>query len=312
MIRISLVIPFYNSESTLPPLLESMRHQTIAPHEYEIIMVDDGSTDRSAQLVTANPQIILLTQTNSGPGAARNLGTSRAQGRVIAYTDSDCVLPPTFLQDHIELHEREPTIAGLCGSVAPAQRLPYGSPVLADHLCSWFNAHGHQKQRAPEYLWGANMSVKRCVHEAGVRWSESRVTGEDVDFSHQLSKLGLRLYFEPKLMVRHYDRTTLRGYLRHQYNWGFHAPFIRGRTKSLAYSRLFPASVRLARIFSPAILVGYTALVARAWWRHRPLGLLSSLPLIVLGKVAYASGAIAGTKALAHGSFPVLADRRAG
>ena len=310
MVRISLVIPVYNAEETLPALLQSISEQTLAAELFEVIVVDDGSTDRSATLVRACPDILLLSQENRGPGAARNLGTRHARGAIIAYTDADCILPASFLSEHLRLHEECEEIDGLHGGIAAANALPYGSWVLADHLCNWFWDHNASPEHEAEYMPSANMSLKRRVLEAGVCWSEKRITGEDVDLSLQMRSRGMRIRFFPGAYLYHVDRASLRQFLRHQYNWGFHAPFVRGKQEEAAYSFLFPASVWKAWFFCPLIIIGYTVLVVRGWWRHRPLGLLSVLPLIVLGKIWYARGVLDGTSALLAGQDGIIADRR--
>jgi len=158
VIRLSLIVPVYNAEETLPDLLKSIDEQTLIPDDFEAILVDDGATDRSADLVRQYPGMILLSQENRGPGAARNLGTRRSQGAVIVYADADCVLPPTFLADHLCVHEEHTEIDGVHGGVAPANTLRYGSSVLADHLCSWFWDHVGSREQEAEYM----ASVTTC------------------------------------------------------------------------------------------------------------------------------------------------------
>jgi len=134
--------------------------------------------------------------------------------------------------------------------------------------------------------------------------------GEDVDLSQQMRARGMRIRFFPRPHLCHVDRASFRQFLQHQYNWGFHAPFIRGRQKNAAYSFLFPSKLWKARFCSPMIIMGYTMLVVYGWWRHRPFGLLSVLPLIVLGKIWYARGVLDGTKTLSSGLDGIIADRR--
>lgn len=311
MIRISVVIPSYNAASTLSRTLESLDTQTLERDDYEVFIVDDGSTDGSEELVGAYPHFHLISQQNSGPGAARNNGTRRASGEIIAFTDADCVLPPDWLERNLLLHEQHPEIDAMCGSVRPATPLPYGSSILADHLCSWFNAHDRLPERTPEHIPSAMLSVKRRVFDAGIEWSEQRTTGEDLEISRQMAQRGMKLRCFPSLAIRHIDRPGFRGFLRHQYNWGFHAPFIRGRRADTAYSFLFPASMVGAWFCAPSIVAGYTLLTIKSWWRVRPVGLLSALPLIVLGKLSYARGVLHGTRALIAGTKGFIADRKA-
>ena len=310
MTRISVIVAAYQAAETLPALLDSLAGQSLPADEFEAIVVDDGSTDGSRDIIARYPGVRLLTQTNRGPGAARNLATQAATGDIIAYTDADVVLPPHWLATHLRLHEEHPKIDAMLGSVRPGTRVPFGSSVLADHLCSWFNAHPGLPERVPDYLPSVNISVKRRVIDAGVAWSEKRITGEDVDFSRQMTSRGMKLHFFPENWLCHTDRQTLPGFLRHQYNWGFHAPFIRGRNKGAKYGFLFPPSTAGVLLRGPLIVGGYTLLTLLAWWRSRPIGLLSAIPLILMGKVWYFRGVLAGTRALLGATEPRVADRR--
>lgn len=105
-LRISAVIPCYNGAAFLEEALRSVLAQTRAPDE--ILVVDDGSTDDSASIARrAGATCITLAQ-NSGPGAARNHGISRASGDLIAFLDADDFWMPTHLADVASLLERYP------------------------------------------------------------------------------------------------------------------------------------------------------------------------------------------------------------
>ncbi|HEY7145501.1 MAG TPA: bifunctional glycosyltransferase family 2 protein/CDP-glycerol:glycerophosphate glycerophosphotransferase [Streptosporangiaceae bacterium] len=95
MVKLSVVVPFYNVETYLREALESVSRQTL--RDFEVIMVDDGSTDGSALIAESfaarDPRYRLLTQHNQGQGPARNLGVRHATGEYLAFFDADDVLP---------------------------------------------------------------------------------------------------------------------------------------------------------------------------------------------------------------------------
>ena len=93
---VSVVIPAYNSAQTIMRAVESVRRQSYAP--YEVIVVDDGSTDGTADIVKAFPDVTYYYQENSGPAAARNLGVAKASGRLVAFLDADDRWQPEKLQ----------------------------------------------------------------------------------------------------------------------------------------------------------------------------------------------------------------------
>lgn len=100
MNTISVIIPVYNAEKWLTEALESLQGQTFG--DFEAILVDDGSTDRSAAICRnfcdKDPRFRLITQSNSGVSAARNLGIDLAKGEWIAFMDSDDIMPPDALE----------------------------------------------------------------------------------------------------------------------------------------------------------------------------------------------------------------------
>ena len=99
-VAVSLIIPVYNVEKYLPKALESVESQTLK--NIEVIIVDDGSTDKSIEIIkefcSRNPNFKFISQCNKGPGSARNAALSISQGEYIAFLDSDDYLEPTFLE----------------------------------------------------------------------------------------------------------------------------------------------------------------------------------------------------------------------
>ena len=95
---ISVVVPAYNAAHTLGACLDALQHQTTSPDDYEIIVADDGSTDETGQ-VAAAAGVQLVRQAHNGPATARNLGVSRARGRIIMFTDADCVPAPNWVEE---------------------------------------------------------------------------------------------------------------------------------------------------------------------------------------------------------------------
>lgn len=118
MAKVSIIIPTYNEEKVISNCLESLREQTLK--DFEIILVDDGSTDKTLQIIEncrrrrASPlagklkirNLTLLKQSHMGPGPARNLGVSIARGEILVFVDSDMTFAPIFLEKLIEPIER--------------------------------------------------------------------------------------------------------------------------------------------------------------------------------------------------------------
>ncbi len=92
---VSVVICAYNAERTMSPCLESLR--ALEYPNFEVVIVDDGSRDRTAEIAKDFPEFRLIRQPNKGLSVARNVGMHAARGEIIAYTDSDCVVDPHWL-----------------------------------------------------------------------------------------------------------------------------------------------------------------------------------------------------------------------
>ena len=98
MLTISIIVPFYNAEDHIKDCAESLLSQKYPTNDYEIIFVDNNSTDSSIDIVKSYPQIKLLSESKQGSYAARNRGIKEANGQIFAFTDPDCVASPDWLR----------------------------------------------------------------------------------------------------------------------------------------------------------------------------------------------------------------------
>ncbi len=135
--RVSIIIPVRNNTSGLARCLDALRTQTYPFNNYEILVVDNGSTDDIATLHSVYPEVRWLADSGPGSYSARNAGLQHATGDVIAFTDSDCVPEPTWLERGVAaLSEKSATVIG--GNVDhfnPVER-PLNSPEVIEILIS--------------------------------------------------------------------------------------------------------------------------------------------------------------------------------
>lgn len=97
-VHISVVIPCWNAESTLDACLSALAAQTLAPGTFEVLLVDNNSTDRSIEIAKRHPHVTLLHEAKQGAYAARNRALGEIEGSVVAFTDPDCVPEPDWLE----------------------------------------------------------------------------------------------------------------------------------------------------------------------------------------------------------------------
>ena len=133
----SIVIPTYNRSSSLLNTLNSLIKQSIAPSDFEIVIVDDGSTDDTRAIVSKfkrenrSYSIQYLHQQNGGPASARNLGVRHAKGQIIFFTDDDCIVPRRWVETYLKKYCQYPEIVGVGGWMVTAKK---SRSLFSDYL----------------------------------------------------------------------------------------------------------------------------------------------------------------------------------
>ena len=222
---VSVVICAYNAERTMLPCLESLRKLDYP--NFEVIIVDDGSRDRTAEISMDFPEFRLIRQPNKGLSVARNVGLHAARGDLIAYTDSDCVVDPHWLT----LMVRTLTEKNFDGC---------GGPNYAPHEDGWVEACCAASPGAPchvltaddvaEHLAGCNMIfTKAALLKVGGFDPQFTSAGDDVDVCWRILDSGMRLGFCPSAFVWHFRRNTIKAYYGQQRGYG--------RAEAMLYAR---------------------------------------------------------------------------
>jgi glycosyltransferase involved in cell wall biosynthesis len=203
---LSVVIPTYNRLPILRQCLEALERQQIsAPiRAYEVVLVDDGSTDDTVAWVRANqgllPHVRLILQDHGGPAEGRNRGVEEARGDVIVFIDSDLVVLPDFLLRHAEALERRWRERGdrLCftyGAVINTARFerPTSEPHKLNDVSFAYFATG-------------NVAIDRILLErAGLFDTGFRLYGwEDLELGERLRRLGVELVRCPRAVGYHW------------------------------------------------------------------------------------------------------------
>jgi glycosyltransferase involved in cell wall biosynthesis len=245
--KVSVVIPAYNAESTIAQAVEHSLSQAREPLEVEVIVVDDGSTDDTAK-VARSAGATVIRQENAGPAAARNRGWESATGQVICFTDSDCIPLAGWLEGLLDGFSEEQV-----GSVAGS----YENANSSSWLAQWVHREIMERhKRMPPFVraFGSyNVAIPRYVLEAtgGFNPAYRRASGEDNDLSYRIIKEGWRIAFRPQARVAHYHPEKVGKYLLEQYRHGFwraklykdHPEMIRGDDYTRLRDRLEPILV---------------------------------------------------------------------
>ena len=214
--RISVVICAYNAERTMDACLSSLRE--LRYPNYEVIVVDDGSTDRTAEIARRYPEFHLISQPNKGLSVARNVGMEAATGDIVAYTDSDCVVDPDWLT-YLAYKFVQSDFAGVGGPNLP----PPEDSAVAAYVAAAPGGPTHVlvDDEVAEHVPGCNMAFRKdALRRIGGFDPLHRAAGDDVDLCWRLQNEGYRIGFSPAAQVWHFRRNTVRAYLKQQMGYG--------------------------------------------------------------------------------------------
>lgn len=213
---ISVVVCSYNGAATLEECLRSLVGLNYP--DYEVIVVDDGSTDATPQIAAKFPQVRTIRQENLGLSAARNTGARAARGQVVAFTDSDCVADANWLL-YLAMAMRDQEADAIGGPNLP----PADDNWVAKCVAASPGGPSHVMlgDRRAEHVPGCNMAFDRAKLLAiGGFDPQFRVAGDDVDMCWRFLDAGLTIGYAPAAFVWHHRRATVRAYLKQQQGYG--------------------------------------------------------------------------------------------
>jgi glycosyltransferase involved in cell wall biosynthesis len=223
--RFSVIIPTFNRFDEIRELLGSLEKQELDKNVFEVIVVDDGSSDNTAEYIrkmmdVSSLHLRFVTQDHQGPGPARNLGMRHAKGEYYVFVDSDCIADKNWLRSYDEaLREK---VAGFGG---PDRVLADFSPLqkAIDYSMTSFLTTGgirgsSQKKISKYYPRSFNMGVHAEVVQNIGGFGTLR-HGQDIEFTHRIRKEG-KVIKVMDAIVYHKRRTSLRRFFKQVYNWG--------------------------------------------------------------------------------------------
>jgi glycosyltransferase involved in cell wall biosynthesis len=227
---ISVIIPSFNEEENIAQCLVSLSHQTLTKSEYEIIVVDGGSRDRTCEIAKKYADQVFC-QSSRKVGGARNDGVKASRGEIVATTDADCILPPGWLE-RIKKDFGDPSVVQLYGPVYPIEDgLSNRFSLL---LANWFSRIGYYSSTF-YYTLGCNTAFRK---EAFVQAGMYRCidAGDDIEIAMRMRELG-KVRFDGRLKVgfsmRRYQQY---GTLKSLYEW-FYIVAHGGETHKYAYTQ---------------------------------------------------------------------------
>jgi len=214
----SVVVPVRNGERVIGRCLRSLTTQDFG-NAYEIIVVDDGSTDATARMVGQFPKVRLIRQSPLGPAAARNRGIEAARGDVVLFTDADCVPESGWVREMVT-GMTQASAAGAKGTYTTRQQSLVARFVQIEYETKYKRL---AKQTTIDFVDTYSAVYRRSVLQEINGFDERFVTAsvEDQELSFRVAERGHRLVFLPRARVEHLHAATLWAYARKKLRIGY-------------------------------------------------------------------------------------------
>jgi len=217
MEKVSLYIPCYNAERYIKECLDSVMNQSYKIDE--IMVIDDGSTDRTVDIAKNYPAKIIKNRENKGLAACRNIAFREAKNEFVAALDADCVASPEWLAQLMQRFVND-DIAGVGGILIERHTTSRADKWRSVHMAQQW---GPELLENPPFLYGNNnVFNKYCIKAVGLYNENFRTNYEDVDLSVRLYKSGFRLIYNPEALVEHLRRDTIRSALETYWHWKYY------------------------------------------------------------------------------------------
>ena len=223
--QVTVIIPTYNRARYLARALEALERQTVSNGTFDVVVIDDGSTDDTAQVLRRPYSFPLqaITQTNQGPAAARNEGIGRATGDVILFVDDDVVPAPDLIAVHVRMHRGGPQVV-IGRMTAPEHgRQPFWAEWEQRMLNRQYAGMvAGRFQPCPRQFYTANASVRRDDLVRAGLFDPNFRRSEDVELAYRLERLGLPFVFVSEARVLHDTPRTLQGWIHMAEQYGYY------------------------------------------------------------------------------------------
>jgi GT2 family glycosyltransferase len=293
---LSVVIPTYNRRDGLERLLRALAQQTYPADQFEVVVVNDGSTDGTDALlrqIETPYRLHALNQANAGPAAARNLGVEQAEGRIIVFLDDDVVPDAGLLAAHAAAQEGADDLV-VVGPMSPPNDGTRSVWVRWEErqLLKQYDAMANGRYPCtPRQFYTGNASAPRTLLEAAGGFDDRFKRAEDVELAFRMWSLGARFYFEARANVIHYASRSFRSWATTPYQYGRY-DVVMGREKGIETFQLACMEFERRNVWSQRLTRGS---VGKPW--RQPISMALAAAAIVadwVGQDQVASFALSG------------------
>ncbi|HRX01636.1 MAG TPA: glycosyltransferase [Anaerolineae bacterium] len=281
-LRCSVIVPVYNGASVIDRCLDALADQTIPPTDFEIIIVDDGSTDGTAARIAewaarhSCVAVSILRQQQAGPASARNHGARNARGPLLLFTDADCRPVSGWIAALLAAFEAPDRPAGLMG-VYRTDQTDLAGRFAQMEFEDRYDRMMHSQQLDVVATYSAAFRRDLFLAEGGFDPGFPKANNEDVEFSYRLSEQGHQMRFVPEAQVFHHHANTWRRYARLKTGRGYWRTIVYRRHPGKALRDTYtPQVLKLQILLAPLALLGVIA----ALLHRRPVWTALAAPFL--------------------------------
>lgn len=213
--KVGVVVPVRNNQEMIGECIESLLDQDYPEKDYEIVIVDNNSTDNTAEIIKRYP-VKYVFEGTKGKTNARNKGIKNASGDIIVFTDSDCIADRRWLSEIVREFE-DKDIGGVGGKILGHEV----STRVEKYLEILYNAYNQNfSSTSPPRVITGNAAYRRDVLEEVGYFDESFETGEDYDLSWRVFWRGYSIRYAPNAIIYHRHRSSARKLFSQYFGYG--------------------------------------------------------------------------------------------
>lgn len=261
----SVIIPARNAAKTVGECVLAALSQSAPRELYEVVVVDDGSTDATAAIARSHG-VRVIPQPPLGMAAARNTGARAARGEILIFLDSDCVPALEWVAQMVAPFQ-DPAVVGVKGTYQTHETGLLHRLIQAEYDDRYRRL---EKDASIDFVDGYSAAYRRSAFLNAGGFDPSLAAAEDVDLSYRLAKGGQRLVFAPKAKVHHNHGGTLQGYVTRKLRYGLWRSLVYARHPDKAQGDSFTPPELRSQIPLAGLTVASVVLGSR-WQRLLPL-----------------------------------------
>jgi cellulose synthase/poly-beta-1,6-N-acetylglucosamine synthase-like glycosyltransferase len=237
---VTVVVPVRDGEATIAACLDAILATDYPPDRREILAVDNGSSDRTAQLIQARP-VRYLHEPKRGVSNARNRGIADSRGDILAFIDADCIVDPQWLTKLVEPFE-DPEVGCVGGELRHSTPETTAERQAVRLLGDWQQFAFSSR---PNYAITANAAYRRDVLEHIGGFDPHMTRAQDVELGLRFAQHSdSRLAFGEGAIARHQHRSTQLGFFRQQLGWAYGAGLVGAKFHALGGDQVKPPRIR--------------------------------------------------------------------